>query len=86
MLHPNFENVTSQLWNVISELWKRYIRTLKTLCPNFENVISELWKRYIPPLKTLHPNFEKGIFGKSRMALKKNPKVDLLVSPLFLEA
>ena len=28
--------------NAISELWKRYIRTLKTLYPNFANVISEL--------------------------------------------
>ena len=51
--------------NVISELWKRYIRTLKTLhansetlYPNFENVtcelwnaISELWKRYMRTLK-----------------------------------
>ena len=37
---------------------KRYIRTFKTLYPNFENVISELWKRYIRTLKTLYPNFE----------------------------
>ena len=33
-LYPNFENV-------ISELRKRYIRTLKTLYLNFENGISE---------------------------------------------
>ena len=44
-----------------SELWKRYIRTLKTLYPNFENVISELWKRYTRTLKTLYPNFENVI-------------------------
>ena len=34
-LHPDFENV-------ISELGKRYIRTWKTLYTNFENVLSEL--------------------------------------------
>ena len=51
MLYPNFENV-------ICELWKRYIRTLKTLYPIFENVTSELWnviaelrKRYMRTLK-----------------------------------
>ena len=27
--------------NVVSKLWKRYIRTLKTLYPNFGNVLSE---------------------------------------------
>ena len=27
---------------ITSELWKRYIRTLKTIYPNFENVTSEL--------------------------------------------
>ena len=37
-LHLNFENV-------ISKLWKRYIRAFKTLYANFENFISELWKR-----------------------------------------
>ena len=42
-------------------VWKRYIRTLKTLYPNFENVISEFWKRSIRTLKTLHPNFENVI-------------------------
>ena len=44
--------------NVISELWKRYIRTLKMLHPNFGNVIFELWKCYIRILKTLYANFE----------------------------
>ena len=34
-LCPNFENV-------IFELWKRYIGTLKTLYPNFGNIMSEL--------------------------------------------
>ena len=42
---------TSNFENVTSELWKRYIRTPKTLYQNFENVISEF-------LKTLYPNFE----------------------------
>ena len=58
--------------NIVSELWKRYIRTSKTLHPNFEklypifeNAISELskryirtLKRYIRTLKTLYPNFQ----------------------------
>ena len=54
----------NKLWNLwkksimLYENWKRYIRTLKTLHPNFENVTSELWKCYIRTLKTLHPNFE----------------------------
>ena len=50
---------------ITSELRKRYIRSLKTLYPNFENVISELSKRYIRTLKryirtleTLYANFE----------------------------
>ena len=43
---------------VISELRKRYIRTLKTLYPTFENVSSELWKRYIRTLKTLQRTWE----------------------------
>ena len=55
---------------MLYEKWKRYIRTLKTLCsnfetlhPNFESLISELWnitfelwKRYIRTLKTLYPS------------------------------
>ena len=68
---------TSDFENVTSELRKRYIRTLKTLHPNFEtlyprplktlhpnfeNVIFEFRKRYIRTLKTLHPNFENVIF------------------------
>ena len=61
-LHLNFENVISELWKrYIRTLWKRYIRTLKTLYPNFEKVISELRKRYIRTLETLYPNFEKVI-------------------------
>ena len=44
MLYLSFENV-------ISELRKRYMRTLKTLHANFET-------RYIRTLKTLDPNFE----------------------------
>ena len=57
---------------MLCERWKRYIRTVEALHPNFENVISEFWKRYIrtlktflselwkrfiPTLKTLHSNF-----------------------------
>ena len=74
-LHPNFENVTSEIWNVISELWKRYIRTLKcyirtlkTLHPNFEtsysnieNVASEFGNVILEHWGTLHPNFENVI-------------------------
>ena len=41
-LHPNFENVTSELSKRYILSLKRYIRTLETLYPNFENVISEL--------------------------------------------
>ena len=48
-LHPNFENVTS-------ELRKRDIRICKTVYPNFVNVTSEVGKRrYIRSLKTLFP-------------------------------
>ena len=58
--------------NVMSNLSKRYIRTLKTFHSNFENVTSELSKWYIRcfkvivklsksytrTLKKLHPNFQ----------------------------
>ena len=70
-LHPSFENVTS-------ELWKRYIRTLKTLyhnfemlhpnCekfyPNFENVISQLWNVTSELWKILSENFHSGIIPR----------------------
>ena len=52
--NPNFEIVISEL---------RYIRSLKTLQPNFENVTAELWKRYIRTLETLYSNFGNVICG-----------------------
>ena len=39
--------LTSELWSVLSELLKRYIRTLKTLYSNFENVITQIEKYHI---------------------------------------
>ena len=58
-------DIIRDMKKVISELWKRYIGTLKTLHPNFANVILELWwrfiwsfKRYIRTMKTLYPNLE----------------------------
>ena len=43
---------TSRKVEITSELWKCYIRTLKTLYRNFKNVTSEFWKRYIRTFKT----------------------------------
>ena len=53
--------LTKYTYNQSTVFYTWYIRTLKTLYPNFEKVKSEFSERYMRPFKTLHSNFEKGI-------------------------
>ena len=62
---------------------KRYMRTLKTLYPNFENLISELRGRYIETLKTFYPNFENVFLEKNCKVLEKTQNGDVVWSPFY---